>query len=147
MAREIRQIHPDFMYLLEFKRPELIELYIGLREFVLNIYPDCNEMVYHTHALTSVYSISEKLADAFCTLPIYTDHVNLGLNKGTLLPDPHKLLRGTGNLMRHIPVEQRSDYRNDAVRDIVKAAAELAITEMEKPTTSIRKTISKIKTK
>ncbi|HQZ97360.1 MAG TPA: DUF1801 domain-containing protein [Pyrinomonadaceae bacterium] len=143
----IRQIHPDFLYLLEFKQPELIELFIDLREFVLEIYPDSNELLYHTHALTAGFSLSDRLADTFCVLPIYTNHVNLGLNKGTLLPDPHKLLKGTGNLMRHIPVAKREDYRNDAVRDLLSAAVELAISDMDKPSELKGKTISRIKAK
>lgn len=147
MADVMRPIHSDFLYLLEFKQPELIELFIDLREFVLDIYPDSSELLYHTHALTAVFSISEKLGDAFCMLPIYTNHVNLGFNKGTLLADPHGLLTGTGNLIRHIPVAKPADYRNDAVRDLVKAAAEHAIADMDKPSKSKGKTISKIKTK
>jgi len=147
MASEIRQIHPDFLYHLEFKQPELIELFIDLREFVLDVYPDSNELLYHTHALTAAFSMSEKLRDVFCMLPIYTNHVNLGFTKGTLLYDPHNLLKGTGNMIRHIPIVNRADYRNDAVRDLVSAAAKLAIEDMEKPGQSVRQTISKIKAK
>ena len=145
MPIEIRQIHPDFLYLLGFKDPKLIELFIDLREFVLDICPDSNELLYHTHALTAVFSISEKLGDAFCMLPIYTNHVNLGFNKGTLLDDPHQLLTGTGNLIRHIQLDKPSDYRNKNVRDLVEAAVDLAFNDMEKPTRSVGKTISKIK--
>lgn len=147
MAGEIRQIHPDFLYLLEFKEPELIELFIDLREFVLDIYPDSNELLYHTHALTAGFSITDRLTETFCVLPIYTNHLNLGLNKGTLLPDPHKLLKGTGNLMRHIPVAKREDYRNNPVRDLLTAAIDLAIIDMDKPSQLKGQTISRIKPK
>lgn len=145
MAGEKRQIHPDFLDLLQFKEPKLIELFVDLRAFVLEIYPDSNELLYHTHALTSVFSLSERLGDAFCMLPVYTNHVNLGFAKGTLLNDPHQLLVGTGNLIRHIPVVQPSDYRNPKVQKLVKVAAEFAVNDMDKPTTSTGKTISKIK--
>lgn len=147
MAVEIRPIHPDFLHLLEFKQPELIELFIDAREFVLNIYPDSNELLYHTHALVAGFSISERLSDTFCVLPIYTNHMNLGFNKGTLLPDPHSLLKGTGNLMRHVPITAKEDYRNEAVRDLLSAAVDLAISDMDKPSSSKGKTISKIKPK
>ncbi len=147
VASEIRPIHSDFLLHLGFKEPELIDLFVDLREFVLDIYPDSNELLYHTHALTAVFSISEKLGDAFCMLPIYTNHVNLGFNKGALLDDPHALLVGTGNLIRHIPVSTSSDYRNAKVRDLVKAAADLAVSDMDRPTRSVGKTISKIKNK
>jgi hypothetical protein len=142
-----RPIHPDFLFHLDFKEKKVIDLFNDLREFILEIYPDCNELLYHTHALTSVFSISEKLSDAFCMLPIYTNHLNLGFNKGTLLNDPHKLLTGTGNLIRHIPVDTAKDYRNKKVKDLIKTAVDFAIQDMDKPTKSIGMTISKIKTR
>ena len=80
-------------------------------------------------------------------LPIYTNHLNLGFNKGTLLKDPNKLLTGTGNLIRHIDVKKPSDYRNPKVTALIKAAIEFATEDMDKPTNSIGKTISKIKKK
>jgi len=142
-----RQIHPDFQFLLDFKDQEVVDLFKDLREFILELHPDCNELVYHTHALTAVFSISDKLSDAFCMLPIYTNHLNLGFNKGTLLKDPNKLLTGTGNLIRHIDVKKASDYRNPKVKALIKEAIDFAIKDMDKPTKSIGKTISKIKNK
>ncbi|WP_315823313.1 DUF1801 domain-containing protein [Paraflavitalea speifideaquila] len=140
-----RPIHPGFLALLELKEKAVISLFKDLRAYILELYPDSNELVYHTHALTAVFSISDKLSDAFCMLPIYSNHLNLGFNKGTLLKDPHKLLTGTGNLIRHIPVNQPSDYRNDKVKQLIKTAIDFAIKDMDKPTRSIGKTISKIK--
>ncbi len=141
----IRKIHPDFLPLLELKEKSIIDLFKDLREYVLEIYPNANEMLYHTHALTSVFSISEKLSDAFCMINIYTNHLNLGFNKGTLIKDPHKLLTGTGNLIRHIPITSPADYRNKKVKDLVKAAAVFAVKDMDKPTSLTGQTISKIK--
>ena len=142
-----RPIHPDFQHLLDFKDPVLIALFKDLREYMLELCPDCNELLYHTHALTAVFSISDKLSDAFCMLPIYTNHLNLGFNKGTLLKDPAKLLTGTGNLIRHIDVKKASDYRNPKVKALIKEAIAFAIKDMDKPTKAKGTTISKIKGK
>lgn len=142
-----REIHPDFLYFLEFKDQALIDLYKDLRSYILEIHPESNELVYHTHALTSVFSISEKLGDAFCMIPIYNNHLNLGFNKGTLLEDQYDLLEGTGKLIRHIPVKEPSDYRNEKVGSLVRAAVDFAIEDMSKPSKSSGKTISKIKKK
>ena len=84
-------------------------MFNDLRQYILDLHTDSNELLYHTHALTTVYSISEKLSDAYCMLPIYTNHVNLGFNKGALLEDPNNLLSGTGKLIRHIAVKKPSD--------------------------------------
>lgn len=139
-------IHPDFLRFLELKERNLIALFKDLRVFLLEIYPDANELLYHTHALTSLFSISEKMSDAFCMIPIYNNHMNLGFNKGTLIADNYNLLKGTGKLIRHIPIKEISDYRNDKVKDLVKSAIDFAIEDMDKPTKSIGKIISKIKT-
>ena len=141
-----RPIHPDFLFLLELKEKKLIDLFKDLRAYILEIYPDSNELLYHTHALTAVFSLSDKLADAFCMLPVYTNHVNLGFNKGTLINDPSKILKGTGNLIRHIPIDKPDDYRNKKVKDLVKSAIAFAIKDLEKPTNSKGTTISKITT-
>lgn len=142
-----RPIHPDFLSLLALKEPDLVYLFKDLREYILGLYPDSNELLYHTHALTAVFSISDKLSDAFCMLPIYANHLNLGFNKGTLLKDPEKLLIGTGNLIRHINVNESGDYRNPKVEDLIKEAVDFAIKDMDGQTKSFGKTISKIKKK
>ena len=142
-----KPIHPDFLFLLEFKEQKIIELFKDLREYILEIYPGSNELLYHTHALTTAFSVSDKLSDAFCMLPIYTNHLNLGFNKGALINDPHKLLTGAGNLIRHIPVDIPADYRNKKVKDLIKSAVDFAIKDMNKPIKSIGTTISKIKRK
>lgn len=140
-----RPLHPDFQRILDHKEQPLIDLFKDARACILEIYPDCNELLYHTHALTSVFSISEKLSDAFCMLPIYTKHMNLGFNKGTLLQDPDQLLTGTGNLIRHIDIAQPKDYRNPKVLALIQAAIAFAVADMDKPTKSTGKTITKIK--
>ncbi len=138
-----KPIHPDFLFLLELKEGKVIDLFKDLRTYILDIYPDSNELVYHTHALTTVFSISDKLSDAFCM----SNHLNLGFNKGTLLDDPHQLLTGTGNLIRHIPVAKPNDYRNKKVKDLINSAITFAIKDMDKPTKIKGTTISKIKKK
>lgn len=142
-----RPIHPDFQFFLDLKEKELIDLFCDLRSFIFELYPDCNETLYHTHALTSVFTISEKLSDGFCHIPIYTNHLNLGFNKGSLLNDPNKLLKGTGKLIRHIPIKKTSDYRNPTVKKLIQHAIKFTLENMDKPTNATRKTISKIKKK
>jgi len=115
----MRAIHDDFQCHLQSKSQEIIELFTDLREYVFKLYPDSNELLYHTHALTALFTISEKMSDGFCMIPIYTKHMNLGFNKGTLLDDPHQLLKGTGKLIRHIPIAKKADYRNNKVKNLI----------------------------
>lgn len=140
-----RGIHPDFLHHLKLYDEALIELYIDLRELIISMSPNCNELLYKTHALTSVYSISEKLGDGFCHIPIYTKHLNLGFNKGTLLKDPDKLLCGTGKLIRHIPIETKKDFKTKVVKSLIKEAVDFAIQDMDKASKIEGQTFSKIK--
>lgn len=140
-----RPIHPDYLFFLEVKETPIIELFRSIRALILEMHPDSNELLYHTHALTSVFSISEKLSDAFCHIPIYNQHLNLGFNKGALLDDPHGLLQGTGKLIRHIPIKQIAELDRPEVRELIQAAIAFAIEDMDKPTKHTGKTISKIK--
>ncbi len=138
-----RPVHPDFLEHLQHKDPALIELFLDARQWILEIHPEANELLYKTHALTAVFSVSDRLGDAFCMLPIYTNHFNLGFNKGTQLPDPHKLLIGTGTLIRHINVTAPADYRNPKAKALLQAAIELAISERTKPSYAVGLTIVK----
>jgi len=141
----MREIHPDFDFFLQLKPNNCIDLYVELRNYVLELYPEANELLYHTHALTSVFSISEKLSDGFCMIPIYTKHLNLGFHKGTLLHDPYQLLEGTGKLIRHIPINKTQDFKNKGTTSLIQHAIDFAISDMKKPTKVTGKTISKIK--
>lgn len=140
-----KPVHADFQSLLDLKESSLIALFTDLRDFILELYPESNELLYHTHALTTVFSVSEKLGDAFCMIPIYTNHLNLGFNKGTLLNDFDALLLGTGNLIRHIPIKKPSDYRNEKVKSLLLQAIDFAINDSDKPSKSVGLSLSKIK--
>jgi hypothetical protein len=39
---------------------------------------------------------------AFGYVNVFTAHVNVGFFQGASLPDPHRLLQGTGKFMRHV---------------------------------------------
>jgi hypothetical protein len=145
--RKDRPIHPDFQYYLEWKEQSLIDLFTDLRSYILELYPTSNELLYHTHALTTLFSTSEKMSDGFCMIPIYTNHLNLGFNMGTLLNDPHDLLKGTGKLIRHIPIQKSEDYRNEKVKQLILASIDFALDDMDKRTKSTGLSISKIKMK
>ena len=141
----MQSIHPHFQHFLDFKSKEIIDLYSDLRSYLLEINRDCVELLYHTHALTSVYTLSPKLSDGYCMIPIYTNHLNLGFHKGTLLDDPHQLLQGTGKWIRHIPISAKSDYRNEQVKKLIKSAINLAKEDMNTINPKTGQIISKIK--
>lgn len=143
--KETRPIHPDLQVELQWYDDALIALFLELRNNILALYPASNELIYKTHALTTVFSPSPKLGDAFCHIPIYSKHFNLGFNKGNLLEDPDQLLQGTGKLIRHIPIQSKAGFQNIKVQSLIQAAINFSLEDMDKPSKIIGQSISKIK--
>lgn len=138
-------IHPDLAALLSEKDASLRTLFEELREFVFELYPEANELIYHTHAISIVFTPSLKMNDGYCHIPVYTKHLNLGFNRGTSLNDPHRKLEGTGKSIRHIPVRNRADFDNEAVRDLLDQAIQLSIDRMKPENLVEGQSVSKVK--
>lgn len=126
LPNPIRPIEEGFTRELMMKDTTLVALFIQLRNHLLHLAPAAHELIYNTHALTSVFSHSKKLAHAFCHIPIYTSHLNLGFNKGALLTDHNDQLQGTGKLIRHIPIKTISDFENEYVTKLIQESMKLA---------------------
>ena len=120
-------------------------LYRDVRRFVIEACPTANEILYHTHALSSVYSVSGQLKHAYCHIPIYREHLNLGFNSGTSLSDPGNLLEGTGSKIRHVPIREPSDLSNPALADLIREAVQKAQALLGSPAKLSGSVISKIK--
>lgn len=118
-----RPLHPDFERLLLANDANLATTYIKLREKLLQIAPNANELLYNSHALTIAFSLSDKLGDAFCHLPIYTSHINLGFNQGAHLHDKSGLLQGSGKTIRHIKMQKEEDFNEDVIALVKDAIA------------------------
>lgn len=57
-----------------------------------------------------------------CTLILSKTGVKLGIVEGASFPDPHKLLRGSGKVHRHVPLKSPEDLRQPGLKDLVIAA-------------------------
>jgi hypothetical protein len=64
------------------------------------------------------------MKDGFCHIVTYKSHVNLGFNRGALLPDPNKVLTGTGKSIRHIAFHNQNDLDRPFIRRYLQAAIE-----------------------
>ncbi len=53
---------------------------------------------------------------------VFTAHVNVGFFQGAGLPDPARLLVGTGKFMRHVKVKPGSPVDSDALHRLIQAA-------------------------
>jgi hypothetical protein len=63
------------------------------------------------------------LGDApFGYVNVFTSHVNVGFFQGSALPDPSRLLQGTGKFMRHVKLRPGTPIDAAALRALIDAA-------------------------
>lgn len=117
----------DTKDLLEFLQPfddKIIETAIWLREFVWNLYPECNELIYDgPAALAFGWTPSGRTSDTFCTIAIYNNQcVQFGFYWGSQLTDPKGLLEGGGNQYRFIRVTDKKKFPAKYARELLNEA-------------------------
>lgn len=106
--------------------PHISHLTLLLRDLVLEEAPEAIESVVKTYAVAIGFSFTGKpLKDGFCHIVTYSSHVNLGFNRGAMLPDPNGVLAGTGKAIRHMTIRNQSDLDHPFVRRYLQAAIEL----------------------
>jgi hypothetical protein len=105
--------------------PHISDLTLAVREVVLEEAPDAIESVSKSYAVAIGFSFTGKpLKDGFCHIVTYSTHVNLGFNRGALLPDPNQVLVGTGKSIRHVTIHNHSELERPLVRRYLQAAIE-----------------------
>ena len=96
---------------------------LGLREFVWDLYPESNELIYDNYnALALGWSLTDKAGDVFCGIAIYSEHVNFGFNRGSEIADPQNKLIGDGSLYRYIRIKDKDDFPEEYVRELLLSA-------------------------
>jgi hypothetical protein len=94
-------------------------------------YPTANELVYHyASSFVIGYSPTERGSDAVVALSFEAKAVRLVFNHGPALPDPGKLLLGSGKQTRHIQIESPRTLTRPAVKALLDAAGDRARTAL-----------------
>jgi hypothetical protein len=92
--------------------------------------PGAIEMVYDNYnALAVGFGPTERASEAIFSIAVYPRYCSLCFLQGTLLPDPQKLLQGSGNVARHI----RLDPPETLDRPEVQALIDRALASAGKP--------------
>ena len=120
-----RQPDRQLLGYLAAYNPHVSDLTLALREVVLEEAPDAIESISKGYAVAIGFSFTGKpLKDGFCHIVTYKTHVNLGFNRGALLPDPNGVLAGTGKSIRHITIRNQNELEHPGVRRYLQAAIE-----------------------
>ena len=112
--------------------PAIAKLTRAARSVLRKRFPTAIELVYDNYnALAIGYSSTERTSDVLFSLAVYARGVNLYFMYGRSLPDPDKLLQGSGTQGAFVRLE------NVAVLDRpgVKALIEAAVKQAEPPLT------------
>lgn len=85
--------------------------------------PGAVEMVYDNYyALVIGFCPVERASEVILSLAVYPDHISLCFFAGDRLPDPGKLLQGSGKISRHIRLEGPEMLDRPAVKALIKGA-------------------------
>jgi hypothetical protein len=103
--------------------PAIAKLVRAARSELRRRYPTAIELVYDNYnALAIGYSPTEKTSDVYFSLAVYARGVNLYFMYGRSLPDPHKLLQGSGNQGAFVRLDDISTLDKPAVKALMVAA-------------------------
>lgn len=108
--------------------------------------PGAVEVVYDNYnALAIAFGPTERRTDFIFSITLYPRWVSLFFTAGASLPDPHKLLKGSGTAIRHIVLEETSTLDAPGVRALMAAALERAVKPLDAsaPRRLVIKSVSK----
>src|SRR5215475_16048227 len=87
--------------------------------------PGAIELMYDNYnALVIGFGPTERASDAIFSIALYPRWVTLFFLRGVDIPDPQKLLKGGGKVVRHIVLESAADLDKPAVKALMKRALE-----------------------
>ena len=89
--------------------------------------PAATRIVYDNYnALAIGFGPSERASDAIFSIAVFPRWVSLFFFQGVELSDPDRLLKGTGNRIRHIVLRDARELDRPAIRALMKEALAIA---------------------
>ena len=122
MSKE--QIKDLVLFLQPFDE-EIRETVFWLREFVWELYPKTNELIYDNYnAVAFGWSPTDRVGHTFCSIAIgrTSKNIHFGFYWGNEITDPKKMLLGEGNQYRYILVKDKNDFPKTYIKTLMKGA-------------------------
>lgn len=125
--------------LLKFLSPfgdELTDRALWLREFIWDLYPDANELIYDNYnALAIGWSPTDRVGHTFCSIALgrTSGNVHFGFYWGSEIKDPKKLLIGNGNQYRYMLVKSKKDFPKTYIKKLVTDAYKNSLAKVKDP--------------
>ena len=96
---------------------------VQLREYLLKEIKGVMEVPDNTANLIG-YGYGTGYKDLICTILLSKQGVKLGLNRGSELRDPKKLLTGAGKVHRYVEIKTAQNISNPALKELLTEAIE-----------------------
>jgi len=109
------------------------EIALRARDLITGLVPKSKEKVYFGWRIIG-FSLDGKMSGQFLSVGPGRNYVNLYFMQGTTVDDPKGLLEGTGKNMRHVKLREVADLKKAALKDLIKAAAELQRQKLQQTT-------------
>ena len=107
--------------------PDVPALIRAARKRMRSRLPRATEFVYDNYNFFVIgYGPGERPSEAIFSLAAQAKGVSLCFLQGAGLPDPKKILRGSGNVVRNIRLESAATLAKPEVRALIDAALERA---------------------
>jgi hypothetical protein len=119
-----KEDNTDLLVFLRPFSPKIQDLALWLRDFVWDIYPESNELIYDNYnALAFGWSVSDKQGDIFCSVAAFNnEYVHFGFYWGAKIDDPENRLLGEGKQYRYITVKDKTDFPQDYIKILMANA-------------------------
>lgn len=103
--------------------PAISKLANAARSLLRKRMPTAVELVYENYnALAIGFGPNELASDVIISVDLHPRWVNLTFIQGARLPDPERLLRGSGTQVRHIRLDDAADLESAAILAIIAEA-------------------------
>jgi len=127
--------------------PEIAALANSILAVMRKRCPTAQELVYDNYnALAIGFSPTERTSEAIFSIALYPKWISLFFLQARGLPDPEKLLKGSGNVARHIVLPTAATLNQPAIRALMLEAESRAKVPFD-PKGSYRLIIKSISTK
>jgi hypothetical protein len=130
----------DLLKFLEPFEMEIQEIALWLREFVWDLYPESNELIYDNYnAVAFGWSPSDKIGEIFCSIAVGSNkYVHFGFYWGSKINDPKKILLGNGSQYRYIKVKTQLDFPKDDIIKLIADAYQYSLSIMKQDTQTLK---------
>jgi hypothetical protein len=110
------------------------ELVMRLREFIWDLYPMTNELIYDNYnAVAFGWSPTDRQGHTYCTIAVgrSSKNIQFGFYWGNELSDPEKILSGQGHQYRYILVTDMTKFPKSYIENLVREAYENSLSKVK----------------